>query len=434
MKEKFEHKLTNRIRDVFENHPVDFNPQDWEEMKSRLADQRIRKSPFTWFFAIAATVLLLITAGFFIVRYVLNTKHLPDQNMVTVISDDEGSNNENKIADIKAKPAVEESKLPSMAQSGSAAIMSAGNPVPKKLVSQNSQSVIVTTDSSLFQVRSEQDSNIMQNSSESGYAIQDKSGNPGNLISQVIAENKSSNVDTTSESPPLTSFKDQAGKRQKVKFGVEVASFTNYSSEKLEPAMNFGAGFTANIPIKSRFSFAPGIIVLSYNMQMENTGQLSDKNTITTSNSYSSMDALIEGNPGIKPTVVELTSFDIPVNFQYCFIRKPKSNYFVELGFSSLLYLSEKYDYSVTEITGTNPDGTHSYGQTYTGETETPAFETFDFASLLNFSMGWDYRLSRGLGLTLNPYLKHPVSTMTSGDIKFGSGGIKLKFMIIPKK
>jgi hypothetical protein len=48
--------------------------------------------------------------------------------------------------------------------------------------------------------------------------------------------------------------------------------------------------------------------------------------------------------------------------------------------------------------------------------------------------MGWDYRLSRGLGLTLNPYLKHPVSTMTSGDIKFGSGGIKLKFMIIPKK
>jgi hypothetical protein len=30
--------------------------------------------------------------------------------------------------------------------------------------------------------------------------------------------------------------------------------------------------------------------------------------------------------------------------------------------------------------------------------------------------------------------MKYPISTMTSDDIKFGSGGLKLKLMIIPKK
>lgn len=34
----------------------------------------------------------------------------------------------------------------------------------------------------------------------------------------------------------------------------------------------------------------------------------------------------------------------------------------------------------------------------------------------------------------MKKFMKYPLSTMTSGDIKFGSVGIKLKFMIIPKK
>ena len=60
--------------------------------------------------------------------------------------------------------------------------------------------------------------------------------------------------------------------------------------------------------------------------------------------------------------------------------------------------------------------------------------QTFDFAKLINFSVGWDYHLSKRVDMTLNPFLKYPVTTLTSGDIKFGSGGLKLKLMLIPKK
>jgi len=143
---------------------------------------------------------------------------------------------------------------------------------------------------------------------------------------------------------------------------------------------------------------------------------------------------MIENNPDIKPSEINLTGLDIPVNFQYRFIQRKSSDYFVELGFSNLLYLSESYSYSIAEVSGTNPDGTYQIEQTFTEEITAPAFKTFDFASLINFSLGWDYKLNKSLDLTLNPYLKYPVSDLSSGDFKFGSGGLKLKLMLKPSK
>ena len=54
----------------------------------------------------------------------------------------------------------------------------------------------------------------------------------------------------------------------------------------------------------------------------------------------------MESNPEIKPSEVNLTGLDIPINFQYQFIKEKHLTYFIELGFSSLLYLSEKYVYT----------------------------------------------------------------------------------------
>ncbi len=432
MKEKFEHKLIQKIKDVFDSNQPEFNPQDWENMKARLAESPSRKSPVYLTMIRAASVLFILGIGSYFIWQRISqpvnqvNEKATEKSLSTSQKKPEGIQPTKKLDQSLESNILSEALSTSpdneQVETDAKNILSEAfkNDVPDLLGNKSSE--IVKNDTTFAVAISDEYEAINAELSQ-------------NLISENAQETKEQVLPLVPDEPdPEIVLSENHKQKQKVKVGVELASFTNYASEELVREMNFGAGLTANIPIRSRFSFAPGIIVSSYNMQVENTDQLSNKNSTPTISGINSFETLIESNPDIKPNSVELTGLDIPLNIQYCFIRKPKSNYFVELGFSSLLYLSEKYDYAVTEITGANPDGTYTYGQTYTGETETPAFETFDFASLLNFSLGWDYRLSRGFGLTLNPYIKYPVSTMTSGDIKFGSGGLKLKFMIIPKK
>lgn len=432
MKEKFEHKLIQKIKDIFDSNQPEFNPQDWENMKAKLSENHVRKVPVFWTMLKVASVLLILVTGSYFIW--LKLSQPVDQ------FNEKATENRLSISPEKSEDIQPTKKLDQSLESNilSEALLTSPD---KEQVDTEAKNILTEAFKNEVPVLlGNESTEIVKKDTTFAVAISDEYEAINAELSQyLISENAQETNEQVlpllpTETEPEIALSVNHKSKQKVKIGVELASFTNYASEELVPEMNFGAGLTANIPIKSRFSFAPGIILSSYNMQVENTDQLSDKNTTPTTSGIYTINALIESNPDIKPTGVELTGLDIPINFQYCFIRKPKSNYFVEFGFSSLLYLSEKYDYTVTEIAGANPDGTYTYGQTYSGETETPAFETFDFASLLNFSMGWDFRLSRGFGLTLNPYIKYPISTMTSDDIKFGSGGLKLKLMIIPKK
>ena len=163
---------------------------------------------------------------------------------------------------------------------------------------------------------------------------------------------------------------------------------------------------------------------------MNGTNERVEESVFTTT----SIEEVIENDPEIKPSGIQLTGIDIPLNFQFRFMEKKKSDYFVELGISNLVYLSENYLYAFTKVSGPNPyTGTQSE-EAVTGETLNSAFETFDFAKLINFSLGWNYKLNRRLDLSLNPYIKYPVGSLGSGEVKFGSGGMKLKLMVKPGK
>ncbi|MCD4698260.1 MAG: PorT family protein, partial [Bacteroidales bacterium] len=241
-------------------------------------------------------------------------------------------------------------------------------------------------------------------------------------------------VNQTFEAPQMISPPSKP-KKQKVKIGVELASFTNYSPENITPTMNYGGGIVADIPIRKRFSFNPGLVFSAYNMVLE------DNQSLITQTEYADITTLgvnvvTESNSTVKPSEVHLTGLDIPINFQYQFLQRKKGDYFVEFGFSSLIYLSENYSYDLSYIdnSGCPPGQTCSHIATVTEELSTPAFKTFDFAKLVNFSVGMDYHLSKRLDMVVNPYLKYPVNSLSSADLKFGSGGLKLKFMLIPKK
>jgi hypothetical protein len=60
-------------------------------------------------------------------------------------------------------------------------------------------------------------------------------------------------------------------------------------------------------------------------------------------------------------------------------------------------------------------------------------FNSFYFAKTLNFSFGTGYRLA-GNDLIIEPFLKYPIDGLGSQQLKFGSGGVNLKFSFQGKR
>ena len=436
MKEKFEHKLVNKIKDTFDSHEAEYNPQDWELLMDKLPVKR-SALPLFWVLARAAVVLLLVALGSYFLwdglidkdskidnnETMVETKHEQGEEIDKVPNQTIESNSFNVQENLAKKIENENSK-----NGGQRLIenktQSHTDPIAEVVLSNEPQTIeaIISQNSKMDSL-----SALVENSdiiiAESYVEREDSLIQQSDLtIQPVIAQIE----------PLPDIYENIKAKKKKVRLGAEFASFTNYSPENVSPGLNYGGGVTADIPIKKRFSFNPGLIVSVYNMDFDGNPNSIDAAQPSSYSVYS----LHTSDSDIIPSKMQLTSLDIPVNFQYQFLQRKTSDFFVELGFSSLLYLSEDFEYTfVSTSGGPFPNDTEiANDNTVSGEVSVDAFNTFDFAKLINISVGMDYRLNKRLDFTVNPFLKYPVSTLTSGDIKFGSGGLKLKFMIKPGK
>ncbi|MCF8369239.1 MAG: PorT family protein [Bacteroidales bacterium] len=439
MKEKFEHKITERIKETFTSHAVEYNPQDWEKMKSMLPTEKKKGAILFWNIAkAAAVVLFLLGSAYFLWDIQMNKPESivekdvnydsPKTLQEPVVQDRDitldknlNTNNTHNINQQSIVTHEEEAKRPDTF-----------NKTPE-----NNSKVITSNPKPLMGTHL---NNLPF--TDTLIAISDKLIDSGTEVAEMPVLGQSSvkiEIPDTNNSlakePPFIPYTDPILKKQKIKFGVELASFTNYTENLQTPSMNYGGGIAAHIPIKNRFSFNPGINLSNMQMQMNGSSDLLSNADFTTASTYG-VEEITNNYSEIKPNEIQLTGLDLPLNFQYQFLQRNKGNYFLELGFSSLLYLSENYTYNLSYIDNSGcPPGTACGDlKTVSQEYDEPAFKTFDFAKLLNFSVGMDYHLNKRFDMVVNPFFKYPVSALSSSEIKFGSGGLKLKFMLLPKK
>ena len=59
------------------------------------------------------------------------------------------------------------------------------------------------------------------------------------------------------------------------------------------------------------------------------------------------------------------------------------------------------------------------------------AFQRFDFARLLNLSVGYVINYDNA-DLIVEPFIKYPLGNLTSRNIQMGMGGISLKYSFKP--
>lgn len=210
-------------------------------------------------------------------------------------------------------------------------------------------------------------------------------------------------------------------KTQKPK--VSILANTNFGFSKAEEGTPFGfaTGVSSVFSLSKKMSISSGLVVAYHNLNIKETG-----NELTLESTVGEVQEITRAN---------LLSLDIPVNVRYHFKESDRTRSFLSIGFSSLLYLQQKFTTTnrqlIEEVTESE-DGSIIITKNVSEQLTTssrPAFSKFDAAGLLNVSFGFQRPLSYQSDIVIEPFLKYPLGTLTTQNAKFGYGGVQIQIV-----
>ena len=217
-----------------------------------------------------------------------------------------------------------------------------------------------------------------------------------------------------------------------IKLGVYAATYVNYAKGSSNQ-FNLGAGITSDVRLSKNLKFSTGVSVgqntLTYTGQLPQ--QVSNNAVaLTTTSNFSPAKALYlasSSSPAFKDYSANLVGLDIPLNLKFVFDPQ-KSGTYILAGVSSGTFINETYTYSYN-----NPSLYSASVSQVKDQSTTSKFNGFYFAKTLNLAFGTGYTIGRNQ-LVVEPFLKYPLDGLGSQQIKFGAGGLNLKFNFQAKK
>lgn len=218
---------------------------------------------------------------------------------------------------------------------------------------------------------------------------------------------------------------------------VSAGSMKTWSTQEIAGGMGYTAGVSGDWHVGRRISIHGGGLIIYNHFNLENTLVSADYYTGREYAAAPSKDM----NAGYQvlqyqssDTDVEFTALDIPVNLRFTVKEAPGSRIFLSAGFSSFLYLQQKYSSESTVLASyhrMNPQG-HYLSETgslnLSSGAEFNAFRRFDLARFLNLSAGYVIR-GRNHSLILEPFLKYPLGDITTLNLDIGMAGFSLKYI-----
>lgn len=205
----------------------------------------------------------------------------------------------------------------------------------------------------------------------------------------------------------------EKNKRKRLSLGFSISPLLATNDDGSHPGVS--AGIQMDIPIYGKVSINSGLIFAHQKVEniYKNRSSFSEPLSLTS----------------------RLTSFDIPVNFKIVLKKEKNKESYLVAGISSVGYINERntftYEYEeVIEITTVREGQKITTYQTVLTEKNVentePAFSTFDFAGFMNLSYGLKSPFSKNMYLTLEPYIKLPLSGLTANNLRYTTGGVSL--------
>jgi hypothetical protein len=216
-------------------------------------------------------------------------------------------------------------------------------------------------------------------------------------------------------------------------FSVFAGQYFTYATGS-ETQSNNGVGFSSEIKINKNLRITTGASLGQNSLNFEKTVPTTAYMSYAERNSLKdalapAFNSAVDSRYSINSFNAKLTGLDIPVNLKYYFNdpNQKQSIFYLSTGLSSNLFIKETYTYNVSQASGNN-------SLNLPNQRSTNSFESFDFARTLNVAVGIGRAISPRTNLTIEPFLKYPLSGLGTENLKFGSAGVNLKVQFEKKK
>lgn len=479
MDDPLDNDLKKRIREVFDNYDDGHADEGWQLLREKYPG-KARRSPVLWLWWGSAAAVLLLFLGIFwlnkkpekenklvgnkpAINHPIIKSIEPQKNNNTVVNK---SDNTNKATIDSVNSSLQTQKLADnqllsnrshannvAGTNRSSVHIETSNTVAnnigtanKKITDNNEPSINHTeqnasaispakTDEKQAVGIAQTNNTTKIDSSVSANTQSIAAAKPGNNVN-MLGQAKQSNKTVFADNEVPKSKKDLGYRGRAVSFGVYAATYVNYAS-KSNNQINEGIGISSDIRLSRKLNLSTGIAIgqnsLNYNGELppEQSKLLASANNSSNSLASNKASALaapaytansfFAATPTLKNYTASLVGLEIPINLKYKF-NPEKSATFVSIGVSSGTFINETYTstYNYTTPFASNLSQT-------TDQSFQQKFNSFYFAKTLNFSFGTGYRIS-GNDLIIEPFFKYPIEGLGSQQIKFGSGGVNLKF------
>lgn len=450
MEDNFDKILRDKIKEVSKKQNFTYNPEHW---KMLMAKKKSNKKRILFYWQFAAFVLIALLAGdlgkYFFQnsnnikqKIIIDTNNdllridtLKDNSKIFITSSgvDSINNLDSKISKMDSLSTDNKSKIESILKSDSKTeiAVTSKQRIYQKQNSENNEAIVVIN------------SVISHDSIEKIPIVNSKI-----LLAEAEMIDKNKNIDTINKSTDLA-FKsaikkqdssfikqglaaliddeetDEKSKRKHITYGIALSPIINYTTENDNSNVGFSGGVLVEIPIAANFDISTGVYYANQKLDLNQP------------NSYSS-DVVSAKNSSQLITKEAITKgLEIPVNVKYNFSLYKKI-VFISAGFTSTSYFTEDIEanYLINGRTETNTQDLlgnnivkYKLVQTEEKIITSNNANNFNFANILNFSMGIDLPLNNSYqSIIIEPYFKYSLKPITAQKVDFSSAGVHFRY------
>ena len=485
MDDPLDNELRNRIREVFDHYEDTSADEGWLLLREKFPEKaRRRPAVWLWWASAAAVALLFLGIGLWLANKPVNNnttagnKKIKPDSAVILAGTGQPENSNTLKDSIAAKKQQQ-----SLAANGGTGNPAAPNNNLSYLSKLNStgNSAIVTVNknnavinypqpAATITIQQLQTANTGNDANKNNSAFNADSATSNN---NIIANSKALNAaaiaarikrmadsaetanNTVKPKPkpavnsPMELFANDNNLRSNtpvektksndklVRFSIYAATYFNYAKGSSNQ-LNAGAGITTDIRLTHNLKFSTGVAIaqntMAYNRQSQIPVSPSTLSDVAASAnlsvySYKAQGAFLASTPNLKTYDANLVGLDIPMNLKYMF-NPDKNDTYVSAGLSSGTFINETYTYNYNVSAPVSSENAQTQGVSTKNN-----FNGFYFAKTLNFAFGVGYPLGKTNRLIIEPFVKYPLDGVGSQQLKFGAGGLNLKFNFTsPKK
>ncbi len=433
MMEKFDKKLSNRIKEVIGDQNLPYNPEHWE----LLLDKKKKKRNHILFWRYAAILLLLISLGSMSEFFFINSNQGEPAKQQMIISNRNDSIKK-VISNESEKSFIVNENVDRFIDIDTSA--SKPNSFNTKTIQIKKVSKAQTSSNKYFIAKESKNINSKESYkndfvSEKETIIKDKldvKANKNDFVDQnIVADNDLIN-ESLKDINELVSENTKEKKDHKkptsksIKIGLNFSPEINYVQENNNSNFGFSGGISMDIPISNRFDIYSGMLYTNQKFNSNNQALMYDTDSGIINNE----------NKQITSEKAILKGIEIPINLKYNFSVNDKK-IFISSGISSTYYFEEKVESNITVNSRIETTIKDSFGNNIVQYELVQSDEkfvssnagNFNFANILNLSIGIELPLKKqNQSIVLEPYFKYSIRPITKENIDFSSAGIFLRY------